>query len=114
PCDGLLRSAVKYILQARPDASTTDECSNLNSIAEKHGNDKVIIGGIDIGKLTYGTTNDVINEVKRCLKTAGSCPGYFINVSGSIPDNVPIMNLETYFKAVKKYGLKPRMKTFVR
>ncbi|MEM2674004.1 MAG: uroporphyrinogen decarboxylase family protein, partial [Candidatus Bathyarchaeia archaeon] len=112
--DGDITLIVDDIAEAGADGFIIEECSNLNSIAEKHGNDKVIIGGIDIGKLTYGTTNDVINEVKRCLKTAGSCPGYFINVSGSIPDNVPIMNLETYFKAVKKYGLKPRMKTFVR
>jgi len=58
------------------------------------------------------TISDVVDEVKRCLEIAGSYPGYFINVSGSIPDNVPIANLETYFKAVKKLWME-KQKTYV-
>ncbi|MBS7612969.1 hypothetical protein KEJ48_01790, partial [Candidatus Bathyarchaeota archaeon] len=67
----------------------------------------LIFLGVDISVLTYGTAEDVDKEVKRCLTVAGSYPGYFINVSGSIPDNVPIRNLETYFQAVNKYGCRP-------
>ncbi|MEM2961055.1 MAG: uroporphyrinogen decarboxylase family protein [Candidatus Bathyarchaeia archaeon] len=102
--DGDITPIVDDIAKAGADGFIIEECSDLNSIAGKYGNEKVIVGGVDIGILTYGTINDVINEVKRCLKIAGSYPGYFINVSGSIPDNVPMANLETYFKAAKKYG----------
>jgi hypothetical protein len=107
--DGDITPIIDDIAEAGADGFIIEECSNLNLIAEKYGNEKVIIGGVDIGKLTYGTTNDVVNEVKRCLETAGSYPGYFINVSGSIPDNVPLVNLETYFRAVKKYGWRSKL-----
>jgi len=105
--DGNMTPIVDDIARAGADGFIIEECSDLEYIAEKYGNEKVIIGGVDISTLTYGTKEDVINEVKRCLKAAGSYPGYFINISGSIPDNVPLENLEVYFKAVKKYGLRP-------
>ncbi|MEM1507377.1 MAG: uroporphyrinogen decarboxylase family protein [Candidatus Bathyarchaeia archaeon] len=104
--DGDMTPIMDDISEAGADGFIIEECSNLSLIAEKYGNDKVIVGGVDIGRLTYGTVSDVVIEVKRCLKIAGSYPGYFINVSGSIPDNVPLTNLEAYFKAVKKYGRK--------
>ena len=105
--DGDITPIIDDIVDAGADGFIIEECSNLNLIAERYGKEKVIIGGVDIGVLTYGTVNDVISEVRKCLEAAGFYPGYFINVSGSIPDNVPITNLETYFKAVKKYGLRP-------
>ncbi|MCX8170741.1 MAG: uroporphyrinogen decarboxylase family protein [Candidatus Bathyarchaeota archaeon] len=107
--DGDMTLIVDDIVEAGADGFIIEECSNLDLIAEKYGNEKSIVGGVDIGKLTYNTPDKVISEVKRCLKTAGSYPGYFINVSGSIPDNVPLVNLETYFKAAKKFGLKPKL-----
>lgn len=105
--DGDMTSIVDDIAESGADGFIIEECCNLKSIADKYGNEKVIIGGVDIGILTYGTVQDVIGEVKRCLETAGAYPGYFINVSGSIPDNVPLKNLEAYFKAARKYGRRP-------
>jgi len=106
--DGDLTPIVDDIAEAGADGFIIEECSNLNFIAGKYGNEKVIVGGVDISTLTYGLIKDVVNEVKRCLRAAGTYPGYFINVSGSIPDNVPMANLEAYFKTVKKYGLRSK------
>ena len=89
------------------DGFIIEECCNLEHIAEKYGNSHVIIGGIDISVLTYGNISSVIKEVRRCLRAAGPYPGYFLNVSGSIPDNVPIMNLKTYFEVTNKYRRRP-------
>lgn len=102
--DGNITPIVDDIAKAGADGFIIEECCDLDYIARKYGNDKVIIGGVDIGVLTYGNTEDVVNEVKRCIRIAGPYPGYFINVSGSIPDNVPLHNLEIYFRACKKYG----------
>ncbi|MEM2914320.1 MAG: uroporphyrinogen decarboxylase family protein [Candidatus Bathyarchaeia archaeon] len=106
--DGNMTSIVDDIAKAGADGFMIEECCDLRSISEKYGSDKVIVGGVDIGILTYGSTDDVVNEVKRCIDIAGPYAGYFINVSGSIPDNVPLANLEVYFKAVKKYGSRPK------
>ncbi|MEM2931068.1 MAG: uroporphyrinogen decarboxylase family protein [Thermoproteota archaeon] len=105
--DGDVTPIVDDIARAGADGFILEECSDLSCIVEKHGSKKIIVGGVDIGVLTYGSVEDVVNEVKRCLRIAGECPGYFINVSGSIPDNVPIENLEAYFEACRKYGRRP-------
>jgi hypothetical protein len=105
--DGNMTPIVDDIAEAGADGFIIEECCDLKYIAEKYGNEKVIVGGVDIGVLTYGGVNAVVKEVERCLSIAGSYPGYFLNVSGSIPDNVPIVNLETYFKVASKYRRRP-------
>jgi hypothetical protein len=112
--DGNMTSLADDIAKAGADGFIVEECCDLKGLAEVHGNDMVIIGGVDVGILTYGTVEDVVDEVRRCLGLAGAYPGYFINVSGSIPDNVPLTNLEAYFKAVKKYGLRSPRKPLSR
>jgi len=105
--DGDITPIVDDIAKAGADGFILEECSDLEYIAEKYGGEKVIVGGVDIGILTYGSVVDVVEEVKRCLRAAGRCPGYFINVSGSIPDNVPLENLEAYFEACRRYCKRP-------
>ncbi|RLF15252.1 MAG: hypothetical protein DRJ66_04670 [Thermoprotei archaeon] len=106
--DGNITPIIDEVAKAGADGFIIEECCDLEYIAERYGNDKVIIGGVDIGVITYGSIMDVINEVKRCIRVAGPYPGYFINISGSIPDNVPLSNLEVYFRACKRYGLRIR------
>ncbi len=48
-----------------------------------------------ISALTCGMVDDVINEVKDALKSQLTL-GYFIGVSRLIPNNVLLINLETY------------------
>lgn len=105
--DGDITSILDDIASVGADGFIVEECVDLNLLAERYGGDKVIVGGVDVGILTYGTIEEVVREVIRCLGILGSYPGYFINVSGSIPDNIPLANLEAYFKAVRRYGLKP-------
>lgn len=100
--DGDLTPIIDDITSLGVDGFILEECSNLSYIVEKYGGEKVIIGGVDIGVLTLGTPRQVVQEVERCVSIAGSCPGYFLNVSGSIPDNVPLENLQAYFKACEK------------
>ena len=80
---------------------------DLELITERYGDDKVLVGNVDLKVLTFGDEEAVFNEVMRCLRTSGHCPGYFINVTGSIPDNVPLGNLEFYFETFRRYGRRP-------
>lgn len=105
--DGDITPIVDDIARAGADGFILEECSDLDYIANNYGDEKVIVGGVDIGVLTYGNADEVVDEVKRCLRIAGECPGYFINVSGSIPDNVPLENLEIYLETCKRYRKRP-------
>lgn len=52
--DSDITPIIDDIAEAGADGFIIEECSNLNFTAENYGNNKVIIGDVDIGKLTYG------------------------------------------------------------
>ena len=105
--DGNITQIVDDIAEAGADGFIMEPSCNLKLIAEKYGDDKILMGNVDLKALTFGDEIAVRDEVMRCLNTAGCFPGYFINVTGSIPDNVPLRNLEYYFKIFNKYGRRP-------
>ena len=78
--------------------------TNIEKIAKKYGDSKIIIGNIDTRVLTFGNAEEIEQEVRRCVARAGDCPGYFFQASGDIPHNVPLKNVEAYFHACRKYG----------
>lgn len=53
-----------------------------------------IIGNADVRALTFGTKDDIYQEVKRCMDLGRDCPGYFFAVGNHIPHNVPVENAE--------------------
>ncbi len=105
--DGNITRIVDDLAEACADGFIMEPSCDLELITEKYGDQKVLIGNVDLKVLTFGDEKAILNEVFRCLKTAGHCPGYFINVTGSIPDNVPLKNLEFYFRNCRKYGRRP-------
>ena len=105
--DGNITPIVDDLAEAGADGFIMEPSCDLELITEKYGDDKILIGNVDLKVLTFGDEEAIRKEVFRCLRTSGHCPGYFINVTGSIPDNVPLRNLESYFETCKKYGRKP-------
>jgi len=105
--DGNITKIVDGLAEAGADGFIMEPSCNLELITERYGDDKILVGNVDLKALTFGNEKTVLKEVMRCLKTSGHCLGYFINVTGSIPDNVPLRNLETYFEAFRKYGRRP-------
>ena len=105
--DGNITPIVDNLVEAGADGFIMEPSCDLELITERYGEDKVLVGNVDLKALTFGDKRSIFNEVMRCLRTSGHCPGYFINVTGSIPDNVPLKNLEFYFKTCKKYGRRP-------
>lgn len=108
--DGNMTKIADDIARAGADGFIMEPSCDLEFITEKYGDDKVLMGNVDLKVLTFGDEEAIRNEVFRCLRTSGHCPGYFINVTGSIPDNVPLRNLEFYFKTCQKYGRRPLTK----
>ena len=108
--DGNITKIVDDIAEAGADGFIMEPSCDLKGIAEKYGDKKILVGNVDLKALTFGDEGDIQNEVVRCINTAGHYPGYFINVTGSIPDNVPLRNLEYYFRIFNKYGRRPLRK----
>lgn len=79
---------------------------DLEYLGKTYGQSKVIIGGIDTKVLTFGAPSDVEREVRIKTEIFRNCPGYFYMAAGSLPGNIPIQNLDTYFASCRKYGTK--------
>jgi len=108
--DGDMTTIVDDLADAGADGFIMEPSCDLELITERYGDDKVLVGNVDLKVLTFGDERAVFIEVMRCLRTSGHCPGYFINVTGSIPDNVPLRNLEFYFETFKRYRRRPLSK----
>ena len=67
------------------------------------GSIKCLLGGVDGRILTFGTKDEVKTEVKKVIDMASNCPGFILACSSTIPANVPIENVYTYFDTVEKY-----------
>lgn len=86
-------------IQALEPAAGVD----LAHLKETLGDRISFMGGMDATRiLSFGTPNEVEEEVKRCIKAAGRRGGYFAGPSHNIL-NVPWENILTFRAAIEKY-----------
>ncbi len=102
--DGNFTQFVDDIAEAGSDGFIFEPLTDLKYIEKKYGKTHIIVGNADCRILTYGSRQDIENEVKRCMKLGLDCPGFVMAVGNHIPPNVPIDNALYYFDAVRKYG----------
>ena len=64
----------------------------------------VILGGIDISHAMPGTEQDVVNEVKRCIKQLAPGGGFILAPSNHLQSDVPPENIVLLFKSARLLG----------
>jgi uroporphyrinogen decarboxylase len=65
------------------------------------------MGGIDSSRaLNFGTAEDIVQEVKRCIKAAGYNGGYFVGPSHNIL-NASWENIKVLRDAIEKFRRYP-------
>lgn len=78
---------------------------SLEKVKKEYGNKICIMGNVNCaGNLVFGTKEDVIEEVRNCIKIAAPGGGYILSSSNSIPKSVKSENYIAMVKAVKKFG----------
>lgn len=81
---------------------------SLEFIKEKYGKRVTLWGNVDCGIiLTRGTREDIINEVKRVIKTAAPGGGHVLTSSNTIHSEIPTANFLTMLEAARKFGTYP-------
>ena len=86
-------------IQALEPAAGVD----LANLKEKLGDNLSLMGGMDATRiLSFGTTKEVEEEVKRCIKAAAYGGGYFAGPSHNIL-NVPWENILAFRATIEKY-----------
>ena len=80
---------------------------NLAEVKQKYGDKLCLWGNIDVAEtLVYGTKEDVFNEVKHCIKSAGQGGGLVISAANMHAD-VKVQNLRWMVEATREFGQYP-------
>jgi hypothetical protein len=104
--DGRVDEIVEDIFACGADGIMGEPHTDLETIAKKHGKDKILLGNIDNRILLSGSKENIYAEVERCTRFGLDCPGYFYCISNHIPYNVPSDAIRHYFDACDKMGVR--------
>ncbi|MGL4393059.1 MAG: uroporphyrinogen decarboxylase family protein [Fusobacteriaceae bacterium] len=75
----------------------------ISSLFSKYKNELVFFGGIDVQNiLPNGSTEDVRNEVRRCLKATEGGKQYIIAPAHNMQPDTPIENVFAFYDEAKK------------
>jgi len=101
--DGLIEAGFSAVESLEPMAGM-----DLGYLKEKYGDKVCLIGNIDVSQLLpYGTTEDVVNSVKKCIKDAAQGGGYMLSACTDITNACKVENVLAMISATKKYGNYP-------
>lgn len=78
---------------------------SLEKVKKEYGNRICIMGNVNCaGNLVFGTKDQVVHEVKKCIEVAAPGGGYILSSSNSIPRSVKPENYVAMIEAAKQYG----------
>ncbi|MHA1668989.1 MAG: uroporphyrinogen decarboxylase family protein [Promethearchaeota archaeon] len=81
---------------------------NLKHLKETYGDKLCLIGNIDVSQLLpYGTKDEVVNAVKKCIKDAAPGGGYILSAYTDITNSCKVENVLTMISSTKKFGNYP-------
>ena len=81
---------------------------DLGDVKEKYGHRICLMGNVDCAYvLTWGTVEEVREDVKRCIRQAARGGGYICMSSNSIHPAVKPENYEEMVRAVREFGRYP-------
>jgi hypothetical protein len=101
--DGLIEAGFSGVESLEPMAGM-----NLKHLKEVYGDKFCLIGNIDASQLLpYGTKDDVVNAVKKCIRDAGEGGGYMLSACTDITNSCKLENVLEMISATKKYGKYP-------
>jgi len=101
--EGLIEAGFSGVESLEPMAGM-----NLKHLKEVYGDKLCLIGNIDASQLLpYGTKDEVVNAVKKCIRYAGEGGGYMLSACTDITNSCKLENVLTMISTTKKYGEYP-------
>jgi uroporphyrinogen decarboxylase len=81
---------------------------DIGEMKAQFGQHLTLLGNIDCGQtMTFGSEEEIVDEVKRILRVAAPGGGYVFASSNSYHGHVPLENILAAVNAVKTYGSYP-------
>jgi hypothetical protein len=101
--DGKADCFIDDLIVCGIDGFNWDYNVSFQSMLQRYAGKLCLIGGIDIRDLSSRSPQWVREETRRLLDLARNVPGFFMNVSGGIPDQVPLENAVAYIETVSEH-----------
>ncbi|MFP4176150.1 MAG: uroporphyrinogen decarboxylase family protein [Candidatus Brocadiia bacterium] len=106
--DGDFTEFVDDLAAAGADGFIFEPRMDLDMMVEKFGDTHVLVGSkVDCRTMTYGSQEDIRDQIDRTLPLAFQCPGFIFAVGNHIPANVPAENVEFYINYLKDNWHRP-------
>ena len=106
-CDGNINSILEDIAACGIDALHPIERKahmDLKEVKRQYGKKICPFGNVDVSTtLAYGTTEEIEEAVKECLRIAAPGGGYVIGSDHSLSQGIPVRNALAFTEAIKKY-----------
>ena len=108
--DGNLMKIMDLIVECGFDGLHSMEPTagmDIGVMKQKFGDQLCLLGNIDVAETLFdGTKEDVFNEVRHCIKSAGSGGGLIISAA-NMHAGVKVQNLKWMAEATKEFGTYP-------
>ena len=104
--DGAFDPLVPDLIELGVAGFKVERRFDVPAFLEKYGQSHVLIAGVDQYALTFGTPAEVERATRETAEMGRPCPGFIWRADATIPGNIPLQNLETYFECQDKYGLR--------
>lgn len=105
--DGNMSLFLEPLKQTGVDGVMLENPATDFDLILKHFGDGIVIGGIETGKLTFGTPEEIKKHVFEVYEKVRGMPGFAMSTPGGIHGNIPLENLEAYFDARAELGFTP-------
>jgi len=105
--DGNISGILDDVVEAGIDAYQgidVEAGMDLSAVKRRYGEELCLIGNVDPRVIDYGSPEDLISEVKRCIEQAAYGGGYVLSASANVSANKNADNFLLMCKAVRKYG----------
>jgi hypothetical protein len=91
--DGNWTMFLDDIVEAGAHGFNFEPVNDFDLFVQKYGGSHIIIGSkVDCRTLTFGTKEEIRQEIDSTLAVAKNCPGFIFMVGNHIPSNVPVEN----------------------
>ena len=109
--DGNLMEVLDDLVDVGIDALNPVESTagmDLGAIKKRYGKNLAFVGNVDANIATNGTPDDVVAEVRRCIRQAAKGGGLLIDSgAGEIFPDFPVENVIAMCDAVRRFGRYP-------
>lgn len=109
--DGNIMDVIEDLIDSGIDClDPIDPLGNMDIeyIKKTYGHRIALKGNIDcVSTLVKKTPDEVVKEVKDCIRKAGIGGGHIISSSNSIHSGINPVNYKTFLDAIKEYGTYP-------